>query len=275
MDRLALAVSGFWGIFCANDKMRLEAGMKESLENPGTLGHDEDKSNSTRPDSGGVGRIPWGWICSGAVGVLVLAAVIYVGPIEILRHFVMRLTEDTKYAPGYSERAFQQIAVGDSEASVRTALGAPLLEGKAEPYIRWLYAPDSSPAFEVSGSYPDFRYSFTAVTFGEDATFVDAFGQISHGSSKGLFGVSGSGSFGDGMNTLGLTQAQIDKLKAEKATMKEIEAKYGKPSATYTSRVARWLQYSTSPGSKNYRQRAIGIDREGKVCQKQSEFWWD
>ena len=206
-----------------------------------------------------------------AVCAALLAAVLYVGPAKILGDFIMRVTEDTQYAPGYSERAFQQIGVGDTEAAVKAALGAPLSESKAEPYVSWLYAPDAHPDFEASGRYPDMRFSFTEIKFDQERAFLGAFGQISYGSGGG----SGSGAWGDGVNTLGITQAQIDEFKSAKATTKEIEAKYGKPNAAYESHVVRWLTYSTSPGSKNYRLRAIGIDRDGKVCRKQSEFYWD
>ena len=223
-------------------------------------------------------RIRWKqlfWILLVAATAIVLGVVVYVGPLGTLGHIIMSLSEDTEFAPGYSERAFQQIAIGDAEASVRAALGAPLSERRVEPYVCWLYAPDPAPEFEANGSYPDIQFSFTAIEFEEGGTFAGAFGQISNGSSKGLLSVSASASFGDGMNTLSLTQAQIDMLKEEQATPQEIEARFGKPSAIFKSRVAKWLHYSHSPGSTHYRQRFIGIDRNGKVCRKRSEFYWD
>jgi hypothetical protein len=235
----------------------------------------QDSSNSTRQVKGGGSRLPLLWIILGAGAVLLLAAVFYVGPIELLRRLVMNLTEQTKFAPGYSEGAFQKIAVGNSEADVRAALGAPLLEDRVEPYVSWLYAPVPSPDFEASGRYPDARFSFTAMKFSEDGVFVEAIGQISPGSSQNALGASGSTLMGDGVNTLGLTEAQIAKLKSDKATAREVEVKHGKPNATYTSRTLRWLRYSTSPGGENHRVRAIGIDRDGKVCEKQSEYYWD
>ena len=46
--------------------------------------------------------------------------------------------EDTTFSPGYSEAAFRRIAIGQSQALVRDALGPPLLEG-------WVYGQESAP----------------------------------------------------------------------------------------------------------------------------------
>ena len=175
---------------------------------------------------------------------MLVGAVVFIGPLEILSSVVVSFSEDTEYAPGYSESAFRKTAIGDTEASVRGAIGTPLSESKAEPYVRWLYAPNPSPEFEADGSYPDIRYSFTTIDFGDDGTFVDAFGQISGGSSTGSLNVSGSGSFGDGVNTLSLTKAEIEKLKAEKATLEQVEARFGTPRAIFESQVTKWLRLS-------------------------------
>lgn len=219
-------------------------------------------------------RGPWIPIC--VFITLLVGTTAYISPLEIIRGVVIYLSEDTEYAPGYSESAFRQISIGNTETSVKKALGNPLTESYAESYIRWLYAPDPIPEFEEDGEYPDMRYSFTTIDFAEDGTFVDAFGQISHGSSSTLLGTSGSGTIlADGGNFLSITNAQIKKLKSEKATSVQIEAKFGKPQAVFESRAVKWLQYSHSPGSKNYRQRLIGIDRDGKVCRKIDAIWWD
>lgn len=211
-----------------------------------------------------------------AIGTLLVGVVIYVGPRKLLESVVISLTEDTAYSPGYSESAFEQIAIGDTEANVRGTLGLPLREWSEEPFVRWLYAPEPSPEFEADGSYPDIRFSFTTIEFGQDRTFVDAFGQISQESSTTILGSSGSASFlADGSNTLSLTQEEIDKLKNEKATPEQIEARFGKPRAIFESRVVNWLQYSFSPGSTDYRQRLIGLDRDGRVCRKVNDIYWD
>lgn len=209
---------------------------------------------------------------------LLIGAVIFIGPLNIITGLMITLTEDTEYAPGYSERSFRAIKVGDSEASVRHALGTPFEETPTSPYLRWLYTPnpEAIASFEKQGDYPDIRYSFTTIDFNETHIFTKAFGQISHGSSSSPLGVSGSATiFGDGTNSLSLSNAEIDKLKASKTTPQQIEARFGRPQARFDSKTALWLTYSRSPGSKNYRQRKIGFDGKGRVCRKVDEIWWD
>ena len=176
-----------------------------------------------------------------SLGALLAGVVVFIGPHKVLSRVVISMREDTEYAPGYSENAFRLVEIGDTESSVREALGVPVQESKTDPYVRWLYAPHPSPDFETGGSSPDSRYSFTTVDFGEDGTFIDAFGQISDPSSIGLLSVSRSSSFGDGVNTLALTKADIEKLKAEKATPEQVQAKFGKPRAVFESHVTKWL----------------------------------
>lgn len=218
------------------------------------------------------------WIIVGAFAFLLVATIAYIGPLEVVRGIWISVTEDTEYAPGYTEIAFQKISIGDSEVSVRKALGAPLNEEGTDPSLRWLYTPHPEPvdAFGKEGEYPDVRFSFTEFSFGEDGTFIGAFGQVSHGSTSTAAGTSTSSiMMGDGANSLSLSDADIEKLKAAKATPAEIEVKFGKPQAVFDSKSVRWLKYSHSPGSKNFRQRAIGIDRAGKVCRKVGGIYWD
>ena len=210
-----------------------------------------------------------------SISALLAGIVVFIGPHKVLSRAVISVSEDTEYAPGYSEKAFRLVEIGDTESSIREALGIPLKKSNVHPYMRWLYAPNPSPDFETDGSYPDSRYSFTTIDFREDRTFVDAFGQISDQSRTGLLKVSSSSSFGDGVNTLSLTKADIEKLKAEKTTPEQVEAKFGKPRAVFESHVTKWLQYSHSPGNTHYRQRMIGIDRNGKVRRKVNEIYWD
>ncbi len=214
-----------------------------------------------------------------AGGSLLFLAFLLAGPREILNSVLGSLREDTSYSSGYSESSFQQIVIGDTEGSVRAALGTPLSESIVEPFVRWLYVPDSAvdvvPGFQADGRFPDMRFSFTSIEFDAQGTFVDAIGQISDGSSSVLIGPSASTSFGDALNTLSITKAEIEKLKAEGATYSDVAAKFGKPNAVFESRVAKWLQYSHSPRGTHYRQRLIGIDEHGKVCRKVDDFYWD
>lgn len=205
---------------------------------------------------------------------LVVAAIAWIGPVEFLREVVMLLAEDTKYAAGFSPRAFDAVAIGDSEASVVAALGAPLREDADEPHCLWLYAPSAHPDFEDSGDLPDARCSFTRIRFGEDGGVDGVWGQMAHGSQGGI-GSQSTVLFGDGFNTLGITNAAIEALKARRATKAQIQEQYGPPRHVFEARAVRWLVYSFSPGSGHYRQRMIGIDREGKVCRKVRRIYWD
>lgn len=98
---------------------------------------------------------------------------------------------------------------------------------------------------------------------------------MSHGEQFGLLGVGRSVSFGDGVNALALDNADIEQLKLDQATYEQVQERFGKPRATYTSRAVKWLRYSHSPTSSNYRLRMIAIDDDGNVCFKRSEIYWD
>ena len=198
-----------------------------------------------------------------------------VNPKFVLAETMMRLSEDTQYAAGFSESAFREIRVGDSVASVQKRLGRPLKSVKVAPYSVWLYAPKKHPQFADSGRYPDMRYSYTAVRFDKNGHFEKAFGQLNRTKTAGLVSVQVTASLGNGQNTLRLTDAQIQKLKQEKVTQAEFRKRLGGPSQKYTSDVVEWLEYSRSPGSNNYRIRKIGINGNGKVSKIRSELYWD
>jgi hypothetical protein len=118
------------------------------------------------------------WILPGTLALILIAVISVIGPLNIVTSVVISLSEDTEYSAGYSESAFQKVEVGTGEAAVRSVLGAPLKESAAKPYMRWLYTPTTEPVreFEENGGYPDIRFSFTTVDFGEDGLFTDAFG---------------------------------------------------------------------------------------------------
>jgi len=60
------------------------------------------------------------------------------------------LGEDTSYAPGYSEEAFESIRIGDEELRVRTTLGEPLdeavleMQGQTSKHLDYTLSPSSS-----------------------------------------------------------------------------------------------------------------------------------
>lgn len=223
----------------------------------------------------GARRLHPAWVATIVVALAVVAGVIFVGPHELLLRVYLAATEDTEYAPGYSERAFRAVELGDAEAEVLAALGEPLSERVGEPSTTWLYADGGHGRFEARGHYPDIRHSFTTLHFHEDGTFDYAFGQLSGSSEAGLLRTTLTSTTGDGANTLGLSDSQVEELRASGATTVELEARFGPPDAVHRSDVVRWLVYSHSPGSHNYRQRLLGVDRDGRVCEKVSEPWWD
>lgn len=47
---------------------------------------------------------------------------------------------ETRYAPGYSEEKFREVAVGQSREDVRTRLGEPLRKWKTLAGERWAYS---------------------------------------------------------------------------------------------------------------------------------------
>ena len=79
-----------------------------------------------------------------------LAAVRLVGSADPVREAVMSrlLREDTAYSSGFSEAAFRTVAIGQSDADVRSRLGAPREEG-------WFYfdgqAMDTAASSEMHG----------------------------------------------------------------------------------------------------------------------------
>ena len=235
---------------------------------PDSENHDETTKHQSRKWWIYLGLIP------GLALILVAWGIYTIGPKSILQEIVITISEDTEYSSDYSEKAFLGIKIGDSEASVLNTLGVPLSEVNTKQFERWLYAKQSTPGFEKEGQYPA-SISFVTVDFDEHGKFNGSFGQTVNGTTAGLAGVSTSISFQmDGGNVL-LTKEMIDKLKTDQATKKQIEMKLGKPRSVFKSHVKKWLIYSRSPGSNDYRQRKIGIDQDGKVSRIISKIYWD
>lgn len=211
------------------------------------------------------------------VAVIAITAVIH--PAKILGHgfmlFAKQFLADTEYASVYSEKHFSGIAIGDDENQVLKKLGEPLNTSETTPYTSWLYTTGPIEPFTVNGDWPDSRCSFTAIRFDEDGKFVDAFGQVVGELKSGLLFSSVTGSFGDGENSLSLSNARSAELKKAGATPAQVRTQFGEPDAVFESSAIKWLRYSHSPGSTHYQLRMIAIDGNGKVCQKRSEFYWD
>jgi hypothetical protein len=222
--------------------------------------------------------IKWGWML-GAV-VLAVAAVSALlmgrtgkskagGPLASLFFW---LGEDTRFAPGYSERKFSSIKVGDGEARVANLLGAPLQTWTNEPWTGWLYASGPVPGFSLTGEINE-EVDFTLFTFDSSNRVRSVQGQVFGGKQRGMLSASTTIMIGDGMNFLKLSNDQIRELTGK--GFAEIEALFGKPTTVRESRAVRLLRYSDSPSSKNYRKRSIGVDAKGQVVEVDDGYYWD
>jgi len=169
---------------------------------------------------------------------------------------------DTQYAPGYSEKAFRSIKIGDSEQQVQSLLGAPLSTYDSEPYVEWIYSADGQKRFSTNGEGSG---TFTTVRF-------NAAGSVSSISGRRQTSAN-SFTLGEGQNSLNLTGEQIKGLKG--STQDEIRRKFGPPKAVYEYKASKVLSYSRSPSSANYHLRSVGLDSVGKVVHIWREIYWD
>lgn len=191
------------------------------------------------------------------------------------------LSEDTEYAPGYTEQAFNSLKIGQTVEDVESKLGKPLRSKTNVPLSRWLYAPEVPKDFESNGHYPSMEKECNVITFDKDGVFLE-----SHGQSAGTIDrpdrdgnvmiISGLMS-PDGVTPgpLGITRQVRDELKNTKISSTAFLERFGPPQAKYITRAVKWMVYSHSPSGGDYRQRMVGIDEDGRVCEKWSQFYWD
>lgn len=198
--------------------------------------------------------------------ISILAVLLGIGAIVLLIFgglaAFLFLSFDTQYAPGYSERKFKSIKLGDSEQLVRSSLGQPFSTESTKPYEAWIYAADKQRQFSRTGEGSG---TYTTIRFDANGQVVSISGMVQ--TSANTF------SFGDGLNYLKLTGAQIEKLKGR--SQGEIEKEFGPPVATYQDKTVKFLRYSKSPSSSNYHLRAIGVDDRGTVVRIWREIYWD
>lgn len=215
-------------------------------------------------------------LIGGAVLLIAVAVVVtVVGPKKVFGAVYFALLSDTEFSSGYSNKAFGEIKVGDSEADVIAALGAPLSERSVEAYTNLLFSSAPVSRFNSDGIAKG-ELDFTVFTFSSEGKFQSAYGQIFGGKTgEGFENVEITIGIGNGLNFLGIKEPEIDSLKKAGATQAEIEAKYGKPSGVFKSKVVRWLVYSKSPSSGNYQRCWIGLDAEGNVAVIKNERYWD
>ena len=229
-------------------------------------------SSSDKP-RGRRGRL--GCILSLLLGLLAIIGVAVVGPRETLQRIFLILSEDTEYAEGFSHRAFRSLELGTTETQALDTLGEPLEEWPSVPYTAWLYAPDPELEFNDQGTVEAVNPSYTQFLFDAEGILTDVIGQVATGGRSNGFSTSFTAMFGPGVNTLNISAQEIDALKQSGANQALMEERYGAPQSTHEHRVVRWLRYTRSPTGSNYRQRAVGIDKDGHVCAINDSIWWD
>ncbi|MFO1486356.1 MAG: hypothetical protein U1F71_23540 [Verrucomicrobiaceae bacterium] len=144
--------------------------------------------------------------------------------------------EGTRFAPGYSDKAFYSIKLGDDEAAVTKLLGAPLSSwtndtqilglthiGQAiggnpaqkfpnGPRTHWAYASGPMPAFSSQGRLED-EVDYTVFAFDGSGRVEEVFGQVVSAKQVGVLSAGATVTAGDGLNFLKLSNAQIAMLK--------------------------------------------------------------
>lgn len=252
----------------------------------------------TKHESRGKVRAKWPWLL-GLAALLITAMLVLVmfksaqsgrskglNPLAIL---LFLLNEGTRFAPGYSEKAFYSIKLGDHEATVTKLLGSPLstwtndtqilgfthmgqaMDGNPPqkfpngPRTHWAYASGLMPAFSSQGRLED-EVDYTVFAFDGSGRVEEVFGQVVSAKQVGVLSAGAKVSAGDGLNFLKLSNAQIAMLKGK--GFAEIEASFGKPTAVRESQPLKMLSYSgDSPPGSSYRKRIIGLNAEGKVAE--------
>lgn len=220
----------------------------------------------------------WRWLTLLGATTLVLGVVMAVRPAHgaassFFAELVVDVFGDTEYGPAYGESAFAAVATGSDESAVLAALGAPLAVRDREPGTRWLYANGDAPGFATTGEVAGI-ISYTILEFDAGGTFVGASGQYAAG-GPGRSQIELDPSARSGRNHLGLDEAAVDRLRARRATLRDLEGQFGKPRAVWTSAAVRELLYSRSPTSTHHHIRSVGIDDAGKVCWKRRDVYWD
>lgn len=169
---------------------------------------------------------------------------------------------DTQYAPGYSEKAFRSIKLGDTEQRVLALIGNPFTTNETEPFVEWIYSGEVQKQFAKHGTGEG---TYTTLRFDATGRVQSAFGQRQ---------TSGNSiTIGDGQNHLNLTKQQIQELKG--SSQDEIRQKFGVPNAVYEYKATKLLSYSRSPSGSHYHLRMIGLDKDGKVVHIGREVYWD
>ena len=164
----------------------------------------------------------------------------------------MKKADTTVFAPGYDEKAFRSIEPGMAEAQVHKLIGKPLRETKSWPQVDWYYGPptlrvtDDGGMFDTSGFFGT-AWGYTVARATPDGKIIEVLGGYFPDVPKELVG----------------------------ADLSEMKKRYGEPIAVRTVRATRYLVYSGSKSSGNFRTRALGVDADGKVAEIIAGYYFD
>ncbi len=175
---------------------------------------------------------------------------------------------DTEYAAGYSEAAFDSIAMGESRAEVLRRLGPPLSTYVATPHTSWLYCGPNHPGFNENGGLSG---TFSLFEFDMTGRVGKTLKQAQTDRSNSLLGASITTTIGT--VPLGGPAGSSDPWVGK--TQAEVQASFGLPDHVRDNLATEVLIYSRSPSSTHYLWRRIGLDASGAVVEKQQFFWWD
>jgi hypothetical protein len=175
---------------------------------------------------------------------------------------------DTQYAPGYSERAFKSIKIGETAERVLSRIGQPFSTNDTEPYVEWIYSGNRQPHFSDEGIGSGTN---TIVTF-KHGLVDNINGQSEESSTSGLTSTV-TISIGPGSGYLKLTADDVTRLKG--ATEDQIRKRFGPPTGLYEFKASHTWRYSRPSSKSNYYLRVVGFDDEGKVVHVWHSIYWD
>jgi hypothetical protein len=168
-------------------------------------------------------------------GVFMLLALELCGCEKVL------FSEQTHYAPNFSERAFQSVTPGIAEAGLTNSLGQPLVRVIGEATDTWLYEPTPATG---SGAGENLFSAFTRLTFD------------SNGKVKGV-----GGDFLKG-GIFGLAKPQV------------LE-RYGEPTRKESKPPQVIYRYTLPGRSETYERRDVYVGTNGTVISKIAELYTD
>lgn len=144
--------------------------------------------------------------------------------------------EKTTFSRGYTEGGFDKVRIGMSKVAVQNILGSPLKVQPWVPFDIWDYGKEWDKKEKKNGQV---RFLITK----SEQIFFDE-----HGLVRDVEGITSTG-IKPGMK-------KDDVLKI-----------LGQPKHQFRSRAIEFHLYSLSPDVGRYKERSIGYDAQGKVCE--------